>query len=183
MKLRIGKKVFLQGYDIHALSSKIDCTLQSVLDEALGCEVPIFALEDDYEFRFVVQQPENVQWLLDQDYILDLDTYGQIPIEQLKILLEDIYEWHDAEVKAYNREVDRMRHHAFYRNSLYRYRHYRRGQRLHKREHRCRSLELMIDYLEGQIKFDLPDQETTSPVDQELNKEPKVVDLTNLPKI
>lgn len=151
MKLKVGKKVYLQEYEIAFIARKLSGFPASILQEALGDNDGNLGLMDNpmdcFRFGYVFEDPKNVKWLMNQDWILDYRTYARrLPIE-LEVLRDNLEEKLHAAIKAFNA-----------RDETYRKKHFDgENERLDKMSHKIDSIEAMIDHRRGKVEFVFPD--------------------------
>ena len=108
MKIKIGEKVYLQKYDIARLMQS-HCAIPSSLFAELFLNNEVFFVNgtsDAWRFDCVFEQPENVEWLMGQDWIVDYDKYVVMAISDLEKLADRI----DLEQPADMKELDENRH-------------------------------------------------------------------------
>lgn len=158
MKIKIGDKVYLQKYDGLYIIQNHKEFPDSVVGETYndGNRWVFFmpSPDDSHRFDFVYENPENVEWLMEQDWILDYDEYAEIPLARLMVLngqlevkrLGDINDF-STKNKAYKRV------HLSEVNDEFK-----------KLGHKIISLEALIRFRRGEVEFAFPDgyQEKTS---------------------
>ncbi|MDO5480744.1 MAG: hypothetical protein Q4F60_00125 [Candidatus Saccharibacteria bacterium] len=91
MKLKIGEKVYLQVYDLIFIACELGGCPTSIVREAFSYDDSevLLALEDEAEklfwFKYCFREPENVEWLMAQDWIVSYNKYAEASISELNI--------------------------------------------------------------------------------------------------
>ena len=103
--------------------------------------------KDGFRFECVFEQPENVEWLMSQDWIVDFDEYVKMPLKELvnlDICLKDEYH---AAVSSFNIQ-----------NEAYRREHYNEmSKKFDNDNHRINSIGFLIEARRGKVDFIFPD--------------------------
>lgn len=92
MKLKIGNVVFLQKYDVARLIGPCDdCgpreMPRTLIDEIFCGGDEVFFMNggpDGLRFDVKLTEPENVEWVMNQDYIPDFEKLENCSIEELE---------------------------------------------------------------------------------------------------
>lgn len=119
MKIKIGEKVYLQKYEILKMGDRPEIVAECVHDEFARKYGSIFTTKHDldvYKFEYVFEDPECVKWLMEQDFIIDYDTYAGFSESRLDMQLRvfkneyvdylDGFHEHDEEYRSdHHREL------------------------------------------------------------------------------
>ena len=146
MKLVKGK-VILQGYEVMFILSEANHVPGKILEEIYADRsVPISGV-NKYQFRYEFSNPENVEWLSAQPWILDFTEYRSVPVSELKTIavrlkseLYNMVERHSQQQATTEFDADLFR----------------------KKRHILESIELMVHYKQKEIRFELPN-DTSKP--------------------
>ena len=150
MKLKVGKTVYLQGYEVAFIASEPAFFPASILQEAFS-DSNDFDLAsnsvNEYQFGYVFEDPRNVKWLMRQDWIVDYGIFAKKSPAELEVIGDNLEEKIHAIVKAFNA-----------RDEEYREKHFsKENERLRKIGHKLDSIEILIGHLRGEVEFILPD--------------------------
>lgn len=151
MKLKVGECVYLQKYEIAYLTSELSCLPASIFDELFGGDEENFFFmcgsEDGFQFECIFKNPKNVEWFMNQDWIVDYDKYAEMPISDLEVLIEDLDAERFAKIGDFNAK-----------DEVYRKKYYAEiSEEFSKSGHKIISLEYLLDARKGKIKFIFPD--------------------------
>lgn len=124
MKIKIGEKVYLQKYEIVKMRERPEIIAECVLDECARKYGSIFTVPQDlnvYRFDYCFEEPECVEWLMAQDYIVDYDKYIDMDTTMLKIKLKQCNDNQATIIEEYtDRDKEyREAHPNEMRNQLY----------------------------------------------------------------
>lgn len=151
MKIKIGDKVYLQKYEVYHLLHDLNGFPSSILNETFGNEDRSFFMNgptDGFWFECVYKKPENVRWLMKQDWIVDYDEYAEMSIAELEALQERLKAEGLAGVNEFNA-----------RDEAYRKAHIdEENDKFSKLGHKIASLWNLIVFLKGEVKFVFPDE-------------------------
>ena len=89
MKIKIGDKVYLQVFDILKMNERPVLVAECVSSEFLekyGEMSDVKDGPDKYTFKYAFDNPDCVEWLMMQDYILDYDECVKNPESKIKDL-------------------------------------------------------------------------------------------------
>ena len=146
MKLVKGK-VILQGYEVMFILSEANHVPGKILEEIYADHSVPISGADSYQFGYEFSKPESIKWLCAQSWILDYAEYRPIPISELKTtairLKSELYnmvERHSQQQVTTEFDTELFR----------------------RKRHVLESIELMIHFKQGKVRFDLPD-DTTKP--------------------
>ena len=152
MKLRIGDKVYLQKYEVAHIMHDVDYFPTSILRETFGvaCGGIFFmnSITDSFRFDCVFKEPENVKWLMDQDWIVNYDDYAEMPLEELEAFSKYLETKYFDEIDVFNAEDETYREAHFDEAS----------DGFDKLEHKIASLKLIVGYRKGDVKLIFPDE-------------------------
>ena len=147
MKLIRRDKVILQGYEVMFILSKMNHVPGKILEEIYADrQVPISGA-DKYQFGYEFSNPENVEWLSAQSWILDYDEYRSVPVPELRTIAVRL------KSELYN---------MVERNSQQQVTTEFDAELFRKKRHILESIELMIHYRQKEIRFELPN-DTSKP--------------------
>lgn len=152
MKLKIGDKVYLQKYEIAYIVHNPNGAPGGLFNELFsGGSAEYFYMsspEDGYQFKCVFKDPENVNWLMAQSWLVDFDTFSKMKLDDL----EDSYERLRAEYRTSVEEYNS-------KDKEYRIVHYDEvWNSLDRLGHKVTSLNELIKYRKGKVKFVFPDE-------------------------
>ena len=107
MKKVIGNKIALQRYDVRYLLHELAGVPKDVLDEIIVSKM-IFMVSplEDYGFCCVFERPESVEWLMEQEYIVDFDEYECTSAYGLEYKLRSLQEYYGLEENCYELHPD-----------------------------------------------------------------------------
>jgi hypothetical protein len=151
VKIEVDEKVYIQKYDVACILNGITGFPGSLMYELFGWdENNVFFMNgmaaDACKFDYSFEHPENVSWILKQDWILDYNEYAEIPLEDLKNMSCRLVDEHQLDIDAFNsRTLD------------YRSRNFRTMKsECEKYRNEITSLNLLIKEREGKISFKFP---------------------------
>lgn len=152
MKVKVGKNVYLQKYDVIHIMHDLNSFPATIPNEVFGdCESIFFFINgpaSTYQFESVFKEPANVKWLMEQDWIVDYDKYSKMSLPELKAFVERLETQYDANINAFNSQ-----------DQIYRKKHFdEASDKFHKESYKISSLEKLISAKEGKITFILPDE-------------------------
>lgn len=152
MKLKIGGKVYLQKYEVASILHKLKSFPASIMQETFGDGGDEFfcmnGAADGFRFDCIYKEPKNVEWLMDQDWIIDYDEYAKMPLDELKTLYESYKVEYSADIDRFNAK-----------DVTYRETHFEEeNDKLNKFWHKIASLGNLIGFREGEVKFVFPDE-------------------------
>lgn len=149
MKIKIGDKVYLQKYDVAHILHELSEFPGSVLDESFNGGDEMFFMSgptDGYRFECLFEKPESVEWLTEQDWIVDYDEYAKMPVAELEELLERLEAELSSSIKEFNDK-----------DESYRRRHYEEASdKFSKAQYKNSSLNDLIMFRKGKAKFTFP---------------------------
>lgn len=179
MKIKEGDYVFLQRYDVDFIRKDLNLASYCVLDEIFHPDAvaSIQTIELDsakkspYEFAFVFHHPNNVAWLMKQDWIVDYDKYAKRPAEEI-----------DKIVSAADAKLRKIVTHRNHSRIEKRRRDASFSDMMQKTAHHCRSLDVLYNYLAGNEDFIFPKALVSHAIRQpvKISDDPLVQECTNL---
>lgn len=150
MKLRVGDQVFLQKIDMAHILHDLRSFPAGIFDETFsgnGCDIFIMSgPADGLRFDCAFKDPKTIQWIMDQDWILDYTTYAGTPTKELATLFERLITEFDNGVKAFNAENEAYRKENF--DAF--------NEKFEKERHKIDSIQALIDARNGKVKFVFP---------------------------
>lgn len=163
MKIKIGQKVYLQKYDIAFIMHELSIVPASFMDELFKDKQPFImsCSEDGYIFDCIFEDPGNVAWIMDQDWIIDYNQYKDTRPTELRNVCEETAEEVSISIRDFNS-----------RDATYRSKYYNEfNEKISKTIHKLDSIEAMIEYLDGKLEFVFPEQTTNlSPISKPAKK-------------
>ncbi len=153
MKLKIGDRVYLQKYEFAHIMHELNGFPGGILDEMFsGDEDSSFFFmngpTDGFRFECAYKEPENVRWLMEQDWIVDYDEYAEMPLAELEALQERLKAERSADIDEFNAKDEAYRETHFDEQS----------DKFNKLGHKIASLGDLIRFRKGEIKFGFPDE-------------------------
>ena len=152
MKLKIGDKVYLQKYEVAHIMHKLNRFPSGILDETFsGNEDGLFIMNgptDGFRFECIYKKPENVRWLMEQDWIVDYDEYVEMPLAELEALQERLKAERSADIDEFNTKDEAYRKAHFDEES----------NRFDKLRHKIVSLGYLIKFRKGEVECVFPDE-------------------------
>ncbi len=148
MKIKIGKKVYLQKYEVAFIMHELESFPASIFDEVMKGNkfFSVNGPDDALKFGCVFTKNESVEWLMEQDWIVDYDRYAETPIPELQAIIELLMGEHNAEVEKFNS-----------RSEKYRISHYNKANEdFGKKAHKIMSLRDMVAARKGDVTFTFP---------------------------
>ena len=152
MKLKIGDKVYLQKHEVAYIMNDLNSFPGGILQETFGDEDSGFFFMngpvDGFRFECVYKEPENVKWLMEQDWIVDYDEYAEMPLAELEALQERLKAEYSAGIDEFNAK-----------DEAYREAHYdEESDKFDKLGHKIASFGDLIGFLKGEFKFVFPNE-------------------------
>lgn len=151
MKLRIGDRVYLQKYEVAHILHELNSFPAGIMQETFSnSESGFFFMNgpaDGFRFECIYKKPNNVEWLMGQDWIVDYDEYARISLTELKALYERLKSEYSTGVSEFNAKDEAYREAHFEEES----------DKLNNFSHKIASLENLIEFREGKVKFVFPD--------------------------
>ena len=151
MKVKVGKNVYLQKYDVAHILHDLNSIPATVMDEVFGDgEDGFFFMNDPtdaFRFESVFENPASVEWLMEQDWIVDYDEYSEMPLPELEALVERLRLKHDAGIVEFNA-----------RDEAYREKYFEEiNDKFYKDSYKISSLGYLISARKGKVTFVFPD--------------------------
>ena len=152
MKVKVGKKVYLQKYDVAYILHDLNSIPATVMNEVSGDgEDGFFFMNDPtdaFRFEFIFENPASVKWLMEQDWIVDYDEYAGMPLAELESLCERLKVEHSESIDGFNAK-----------DEAYRKMHFdTQKDNLNKLGHKIVSLEHLVGFRKDNVKFIFPDE-------------------------
>ena len=152
MKLKIGDKVYLQKHEVAYIMNDLNSFPGGILQETFGDEGSGFFFMngpvDGFRFECVYKEPENVKWLIEQDWIVDYDEYAEMPLAELEALQERLKAERSADIDEFNAKDEAYREAHFDEES----------DRFDKLGHKIVSLGYLIKFRKGEVEYVFPDE-------------------------
>ena len=150
MKLKIGKKVYLQKYEVDHILQDLKRFPMELVQETFEREYDnYFYLDettDPFEFSCIYSRPNSVDWLMEQDWIVDYIEYSKIPLRQLRKMNKSLVERRSYELDEFDKMDDHFK----------RSHHQEEYEKCERLAHKIESIKYLIDELEGDITFTFP---------------------------
>ena len=152
MKLKIGDKVYLQKHEVAYIMNDLNSFPGSILQETFGDEDSGFFFMngpvDGFRFECVYKEPENVKWLMEQEWIVDYDEYVEMPLAELEALQERLKVKRSADIDEFNAKDETYREAHFDEES----------DKFDKLGHKIASLGDLIEFRKGEVEFVFPNE-------------------------
>ena len=152
MKLKIGDRVYLQKYEVAHILHKLNGFPGGILDETFSDdEDSLFfmnGLTDGFRFECIYKEPENVRWLMKQDWIVDYDEYAEMPLAELEAFQERLKAERSADIDEFNTKDEAYGEAHFDEES----------DRFDKLGHKIVSLGYLIKFRKGEVRCVFPDE-------------------------
>lgn len=152
MKLKIGDRVYLQKYEVAHIMNDLNSFPCGILQETFGDEDSGFFFMngpvDGFRFECVYKEPENVKWLMEQDWIVDYDEFAEMPLAELEALQERLKAERSAGIDEFNAKDEAYREAHFDEES----------DRFDKLGHKIVSLGYLIKFRKGEVEYVFPDE-------------------------
>jgi hypothetical protein len=147
MKKKVADKVYVQKYDIGFILNELNAVpasiMTSVFDGTSGMFMSV-GMEDALSFQCF--SGEAADWLMEQDWIIDYDTYYKSTEQQLEDAFNQIQQNFTEQADAFNAKDEK-----------YRAKHYREIMEVKsKAEHQLSSLSIIHQLIQGEIAFSIP---------------------------
>lgn len=152
MKRKTKEGVLVQKYEIAQILHGEDlprCVADEITDN--GGLVYMSNLRDGLRFDHLFVEPESVEWLMGQDWILDYDEYSKMELPELQARREALKAEVDSSVASLNLNDNGRTYGSDRFNE--------EKNKLDKLNHKLTSLDAMIAEREGRLKFDFPNNE------------------------
>ncbi len=148
MKLKIGDKVYLQKYEVAYIWHELWCVPGGIFEETFTDDVFIMnGPSDGLKFECVYRKPENIKWLMAQDWLIDYEEYAKMSLEELKAVHERLVVKYHADINNFNTK-----------SRSYRETHFaEKNEELKILEHKITSIGGMIGHCKGELRFGFPD--------------------------
>jgi len=152
MKLKIGDRVYLQKYEVAHIMHELNGFPGGILDETFGSDEDSFFFmngpTDGFRFECIYKEPENVKWLMEQDWIVDYDEYAKMPLAELEALQERLKAERSANIDEFNTKDEAYREAHFDEES----------DRFDKLGYKIVSLGYLIKFRKGEVECVFPDE-------------------------
>lgn len=136
MKKSIGNAIYIQKYDLYKITTELSSVPSSFAEEAKN-QVVYYHLCDEHDmqqFSCAFRRPENIQWLMEQDWILDYDQCNKKSIQELRALREKFKGSMEAEIEAMSKYAPHYHTNFLAEEADFYFKEY----------HRLQSLDLLI---------------------------------------
>lgn len=152
MKLKTEDSVILQKYDVAFLMGTLNSVPGSIVSEILSDSSDRFSFlngsADRFRFENVFKNPINVEWLMKQDWIVDYEEYIKIPLSNLEMFTQRLGIELAADIHRFNAMDEDYRREHINEESV----------KFEKSGHKISSLEALVGFRKGDIKFVFPDE-------------------------
>ena len=149
MKIKIGDKVYLQKYDVSHILGETNEIPASFFQEVFSNSNCFFMCgdkSDGFYFEKIFKDPGSVKWLMEQDWLVNYDEYKDTSLLELEVLRDSLIKsYKDAAIALNAKEGD---------CTFKRYEEEK--DKLNKLTHKITSIECLIAFRKGQIKFLFP---------------------------
>lgn len=137
--------VLLQGYEAVYIAfhpQKVPDLLLKEISNFLKSQV-LSGAANSNRFNCVISEPQNVAWLMDQNWIVDFDQFSKLTPDELAEIISDTKDEFLSKIAKFNAQSKSFRDKNFAAV----------GEIIEQKRHQVLSLELMLQYLKGEIKF------------------------------
>lgn len=144
MKRNDGKKILLQGYEVGFILNELHAVPAFIFKEVFRegrSYVLIIGRSSNVDFGYEFKSKKAVNWLREQDWILDFDEYEKKKPQELIRVYNQLIEEYNAKAKDYNSKDSRYREEHFRDMEIM-------SDELNKLEHKIDSLSYMIYFLQ-----------------------------------
>ena len=150
MKIKIGREVYLQKYEVAYIMREVSDVPASFTQELLADGNPFVmtGFEDSLKFACVFKKSKNVSWLMAQDWILDYNSYKDAPYAALKSTRKKLIRSYRAETEAFDSREESFR----------RKKRPEHEEKISKMQHKEYSFELLLKFFKKKIYFALPEE-------------------------
>ena len=151
MKRKAKEGVLVQKYEIAQILHGVEDLPRCVADEIAdsGGLVYMSNLSDGLRFDHLFVEPESVEWLMGQDWILDYDEYSNMELPELQARREALKAEIDNGMASLNNNSGTYGSDRFSEAK----------NKLDRLNHKLTSLDAMIAEREGRLKFDFPNND------------------------
>ena len=144
MKLKIGDEMYLQKYDVAYIIHELNVFPDTIMQEMLCGDGDMFfimnGVKDAMKFSIAFKRPENIKWLLEQDYLLDYEGYKKKSVSELETLYQSLKAVYFASMEEFGDDEYEDEADSF-----------------EKLGHKIASLKYLIDMNKGELCFTFPD--------------------------
>ena len=152
MKLKIGNNVYLQRYEVSHIMHELGSGIPGgMILELMNDEKGFFfesTYTDGFRFEFVIMEPENAEWLMKQDWIVDYTKYAIMSLARLESIRKHLKIRLSAAIDDFNAKDEAYRGAHFYEQSA----------RFNRISYKIASLGILISFRKGEIEFVFPDE-------------------------
>ncbi|MBO7718164.1 hypothetical protein J6S37_01565 [Candidatus Saccharibacteria bacterium] len=148
MKLKVGEKVYLQIYEILYIADGLNSAVPLQYFFRAGDFVPYLRLRNNFDFVCLFKKPENGEWIMKQDWLVDYDEYAEKPTYEIKAIC-----------KYLESEITRRRteHRLLGESGKANYSR-KEVDELINLTHKVNSLKRLIKFRQGKITFNFPSE-------------------------
>ncbi len=151
MKLKIGDVVYLQKYEIAHIMHNLTRIPYDIIQETFNDDDDDFFCmdgpNDGFWFRCAYIYPKNIEWFMQQDWIIDYSWYAKMPLKELEAIRERLEVECATSIDKFNAK-----------SKAYRKAHFEeKNDAFSKFEHKIASLGYLIDHLKGETTFTFPE--------------------------
>lgn len=153
MKIKIGDSVYLQSYEVARIVVHLNDFPVNILDELFSGDAKgdcVLMTSPGYsgKFKYVFRDPTNIQWIMEQDWIIDYDEYAEAPLHEIEVLIERLRAERSVEIDDFNAK-----------DEVYRDAHFKEvSDRIYKSSYKISSLRLLVSARKGEVAFVFPDE-------------------------
>ena len=148
MKIKVGNKVYLQNYEADYIMRDVVGSPMSINQES-SIESGTFFTDGPVEglrFGSIYKDPDNVSWIMAQDWIIDYEEYAKKSLQELEYLYECLKVECVSGIEEFNA-----------RDEVYRDLHYdEESEKFSRLSHKIASIGLLIGVHKGKTNFILP---------------------------
>ena len=144
MKRNDGKKILLQGYEVGFILNELHKVPAFIIDEVFHdgrSSLLIAGRSGNVDFSYEFKSENAVNWLREQDWILDFDECEKKKPQELIGVYNQLIGEYNAKAKDYNSKDSRYREEHFRDMEIM-------SDELNKLGHKIDSLSFMIYFLQ-----------------------------------
>ena len=152
MKIKIGEKVYLQKYDVayilENLSNFPDSLFEDIFESNDDDCFYIIDFADSLQFDYLLEETSNVEWIMNQDWIIDYDAFIKNSIPKLKAQANTLTTECTNGINEFNAKSLPYKKKYYEAESI----------KYNNLQHKIVSIHYLVDFLEGKIDFGFPEE-------------------------
>lgn len=146
------KVVLLQGYEALFIASHPQGAPRLLLGEIKRFlkNQTFDGTADSNQFNCVISEPQNIEWIMNQNWIVNFEQFCELRPDELSEIISNTKDEFLDKIADFNAQDKAFRDENFAAV----------GELIEQKRHQVLSLELMLQYLKGEVSF------TFSPVEE-----------------